>query len=100
MTPTISYVSPFNVIDEPRADGSALNLFLQKWSARMTTRAPPGRSSSGRNDRPMAGDTPRVENRFQVTASPTNCSGSPIFVRVIDPDAKPDKPSKVRLARR
>ena len=66
----------------PTMPGSPPKRRFQRPWERTIAAAPPGAASSGAKLRPSAGETPRTEKRFAVTARPAIRSGGPVPTRV------------------
>src|SRR5688572_27742543 len=76
MTPTTVAGRPLTAMLDPTTFGSPLSRCRQNASLTMTTPAAPGRSSSGRKPRPIAGAVPSVANAFADTGEPETIDGS------------------------
>ena len=81
MTPSTVYWFPLKERGLPTISGSLPKCRFQKPSLKRTTRAPPGRSSSGSSVRPSAGLTPSSGKRLPVIAKPGMRSGSSPWVK-------------------
>ena len=77
MTPRTVHGLSLRMSSEPTTAGSAPSEFRQKPSPKITVSGAPGRSSSGKNPRPKAGETCNTsENMSWETEPSTTCTGS------------------------